>query len=202
MSKHSKSLVSLATVVGLAATFAGCAGPNRAPSSSSAYPMGGGMAAPLGAPAMAAATAVQVPSGHVVAMETTGTGEIVYECREKTGAAGSFEWVFVGPTASLADRQGRVVGRYFGPPATWAASDGSAITGAQLAVAPAGDGNLPQQLVKAAPATGSGMMSGVSYVQRLATRGGVAPSKPCQMDARGQREMVRYQADYIFWMAA
>jgi hypothetical protein len=145
--------------------------------------------------------AVQVPTGHRVALETVGAGDITYECREKANAAGQFEWVFAGPAATLSDRQGRSIGRYYGPPATWAASDGSAITGTQLAVAPAGDGNIPLQLVKANPATGQGSMSGMSHVQRVATRGGVAPASVCDAQGKGKREVVKYQADYIFWKA-
>jgi hypothetical protein len=157
------------------------------------------------APAMysqaALPAAVQVPTGHRVVLETVGAGDITYECREKANAAGQFEWVFAGPAATLNDRQGRSIGRYFGPPATWAASDGSAITGTQLAVAPAGDGNIPLQLVKANPATGQGAMSGISHIQRVATRGGVAPAMTCDAPGKGKREIVKYQADYIFWKA-
>ena len=46
---------------------------------------------------------------------------------------------------------------------------------------------------------GSGALTGVSHVQRVATRGGVAPSLPCTSDGLGRREVVQYQADYIFW---
>jgi Protein of unknown function (DUF3455) len=145
--------------------------------------------------------AVQVPAGHRVVLETVGAGDITYECREKANAAGQHEWVFVGPAATLLDRQGRSIGRYVGPPATWAASDGSAVTGTQLAVAPAGDGNIPLQLVKANPAIGQGVLSGISHVQRVATRGGVAPAMACDAAAKGKREVVKYQADYIFWKA-
>ena len=45
-------------------------------------------------------------------------------------------------------------------------------------------------------------MNGVSYIQRVATRGGVAPSMACTADTQGRKEIVRYQADYIFWKAA
>ena len=145
--------------------------------------------------------AVKVPAGHRVAMETVGVGEISYECRAKTGGGG-FEWAFVGPKADLNSRAGMKLGSYFGPPATWAANDGSAITGTQVAVAPAGGGNIPLQLVKANPAMGSGAMSGVAYVQRVATRGGVAPASSCDAGAQGRKEIVKYQADYIFWKSA
>jgi hypothetical protein len=145
---------------------------------------------------------VQVPAGHKVALETVGVGEITYECRAKAAQAGAFEWVFVGPKAVLNGRDGKAVGSYFGPPATWQAMDGSAITGAQLAVAPASPGSIPLQLVKANPATGAGAMSGVSYIQRIATQGGVAPTATCDAGAVGRQEIVKYQADYIFWKAA
>jgi len=145
--------------------------------------------------------AVKVPAGHRVAVETVGVGEITYECRAKANAADTFEWVFVGPKADLNSRAGSKLGSYYGPPATWASGDGSAITGTQLATAPGGTGNIPMQLVKANPASGAGAMNGVTYVQRVATRGGVAPASVCNSSAAGRKEIVKYQADYIFWKA-
>ena len=157
------------------------------------------------APAVFAQTglpdSIKVPAGHKVTMETTGVGEITYECRDKANAIGQTEWFFVGPKAVLNDRSGKQVGSYFGPPATWQAQDGSKITGTQLAVAPSSAGNLPYQLVKANPAEGKGAMSGVSYIQRVALKGGVAPSSECTAANKGQQAVVKYQADYIFWAA-
>jgi len=146
---------------------------------------------------------IQVPAGHAVAWETVGKGDITYECRDKANMPGQTEWVFVGPEATLSDRAGKRVGRYYGPPATWEAMDGSRLTATQLAVAPAGDGNLPYQLVKANPAMGNGAMTGVAYIQRVALKGGVAPAgMPCTMATKGQKTTVPYQADYIFWKPA
>ncbi|AZF05821.1 DUF3455 domain-containing protein [Pseudomonas sp. R5-89-07] len=144
---------------------------------------------------------IKVPDGHKVALETTGVGEITYECRDKANAAGQTEWTFVGPKAVLNDRNGKQVGTYFGPPATWQANDGSKITGTQLAVAPSSAGNLPYQLVKANPAEGNGAMRGVSYIQRVALKGGVAPASACTVANKGTQQTVKYQADYIFWAA-
>lgn len=146
--------------------------------------------------------AIRVPAGHQVAMEAVGTGEVSYECRASRDRPGQFEWVFVGPNAALSTRGGQRVGRYYGPPATWESMDGSRVTGVQLAVAPAGEGDLPLQLVKANPAQGQGAMQGLTYIQRLATRGGVAPAAACSTDSAGQKAVVRYQADYVFWRAA
>lgn len=147
----------------------------------------------------AAAEGVQVPAGQQLMLETVGRGLITYECRAKKDAAGQFEWGFLGPDAVLIDRDGKSVGRYFGPPATWEHADGSKVTGTQLATAPAGAGNIPLQLVKANPATGMGAMREVSYIQRMATQGGVAPTQACTADNLGQKTQVQYQADYLFY---
>lgn len=145
---------------------------------------------------------VQVPAGQRIAMETVGAGDITYECRAKKDMPSAFEWVFVGPDAKLMDRSGKVVGRYYGPPATWESNDGSKVTATQLAVAPASAGNIPLQLVKANPAMGMGAMQGVTYIQRVATQGGVAPAVACTATNAGQKQVVKYQADYIIWKAA
>lgn len=144
---------------------------------------------------------MQVPDGNTVALKTLGVGKITYECRDKPDAAGEFAWVFAGPDAALNDSDGKQVGRYFGPPATWEATDGSKVTGTQLAVAPGGEGNIPYQLVQANPAMGEGAMTGVTYIQRLNTQGGVAPAMACTEANQGERQLVQYQADYIFWKA-
>ena len=145
--------------------------------------------------------AVKVPAGHRVAMQTVGVGDITYECRAKKDMAGQFEWTFVGPDAALNDRSGMKIGKYYGPPATWENMDGSKVTATQVAVAPAGTGNIPYQLVKANPAMGNGAMTGVTYIQRVATVGGVAPASSCGTANLGGKQTVRYQADYIFWKA-
>ena len=144
---------------------------------------------------------VQVPSGHQVAMETVGMGDITYQCSPKKDMADQFEWVFVGPDARLNDRSGKQVGKYYGPPATWESMDGSKLTATQIAVAPNGSGNIPSQLVKGNPAMGSGAMTGVSYIQRVNTLGGVAPASPCAAGNAGAKQVVKYQADYIFYKA-
>ncbi|MCC2638688.1 MAG: hypothetical protein K0Q68_2407 [Moraxellaceae bacterium] len=146
--------------------------------------------------------AVKAPAGHAVALESVGVGEITYECRARADNTTVQEWVFVGPRAELRDRAGKAIGSYFGPPATWVSQDGSAITGAQLAIAPSAPGNIPLQLVKANASAKPGVLAGVAYIQRVATRGGVAPASECSAATLGKREIVKYQADYIFWKPA
>ncbi len=142
--------------------------------------------------------AVAVPAGNKPAMSLNGSGLLTYECRAKAGAADTFEWAFAGPDAKLTDQGGATVGKYYGGP-TWEHSDGSKVTGKQLAVSPAAPGNIPLQLVQANPATGEGKFSGVTYIQRLNTKGGVAPSDLCNSTTAGTKKMVNYSADYVFY---
>lgn len=142
--------------------------------------------------------AVRAPAGAKQTMATVGVGEITYECREKAGMTGAHEWVFVAPVATLYSPERKAVGKYYGGP-TWEANDGSKVTGKQVAVAPAKPGSIPLQLVKADPAMGAGAMQGVAYIQRLNTKGGVAPAATCDSAAKGQRRQVAYEADYVFY---
>lgn len=142
--------------------------------------------------------AVAVPAGQRMVMNLKGTGSITYECRVKTGAAGEHQWVFLAPDAVLTEAGGRTVGKYYGGP-TWEHVGGGRITGRQVAVAPAGPGAIPLQLVQTSPATGGGPFQGVTYIQRVNTVGGVAPSAPCDASTVGTQQMVGYSADYVFY---
>ena len=142
---------------------------------------------------------VRVPAGQVVKLETLGIGEITYECRDSKDAPGGHAWVFVSPVATLYDMQKKVVGKYYGGP-TWEAADGSKVTGKQLAVAPAkAPRSIPLQLVKADPAMGSGAMTGVTFIQRLDTKDGVAPAADCSAANKGAKQQVSYEAKYVFY---
>jgi hypothetical protein len=157
--------------------------------------LGASMPGPMAARDLPAA--IGVPAGKP-AMTLKGVGKLTYECRAKAGASDAFEWAFVGPDALLQEMGGRTVGKYYGGP-TWEHSDGSKITGKQLAVAPGGSGNIPLQLVQTSPATGSGAFSGVTYIQRINTQGGVAPASPCNASAVSSQQTVEYSADYVFY---
>lgn len=143
---------------------------------------------------------VRVPAGNTAALLLVGKGEITYECRAKADQPGQFAWAFVAPVAELSDPAGKPAGRYYAGP-TWEANDGSKVTGKQVATAPAGAGNIPLQLVKAESQPGNALLGGITYIQRLNTRQGVAPSSPCDATTAGQRQNVKYQADYLFHRA-
>ena len=125
-------------------------------------------------------------------------GVQIYECRARRDQSG-YEWAFVAPVATLYDGQKKTVGKYYAGP-TWESNDGSKVTGKQIAVAPAATPrSIPLQLVKAEPAMGSGAMTGVTYIQRLDTKAGVAPATTCDAAAKGKQEKVGYEARYVFY---
>ncbi len=135
------------------------------------------------------APAVQVPAGHKVVAKLYAKGVQTYSC-----TAGA--WKGLEPAATLADRLGRAVGLHSRGPIWVSTADGSAVEaapveGARNDVA----GAVPELLLKARSTRGKGVFEGVSYVQRLSTRGGVAPAGACQ---EGEQTSVKYEALYTF----
>jgi Protein of unknown function (DUF3455) len=143
--------------------------------------------------------AVTPPAGNEAAFTLSAAGDLSYECKAAADKPGTYAWTFVGPNARLWDAGKREVGRYYAGP-TWESADGSKVAGTQLAVAPGAAGAIPLQLVQVTTAAGDGVMAGVTYVQRLKTVGGVAPSMPaCTAGSVGTKATVPYSADYVFF---
>lgn len=142
--------------------------------------------------------AIAVPTGNKLAFTLRGSGMQNYECRAKAGAAGGYEWTFVAPEAVLRDSD-VVVGRHYGGP-TWEYGDGSKVTGTVVAtVAAPIAGNIPWLLLKGTSEATSGRLAGTTYVQRVNTTDGVAPSDACGASTAGAKKAVRYMADYLFY---
>ncbi len=155
------------------------------------------MKAPEKAPVVPAAIAV--PAGNKMTLLTVGKGELTYECRAKADMKDAFEWVLAGPEAILYGSNNYAIGTYYKGP-TWESKDGSKVTGKQVAVSP-NPGAIALQLVKANPSTGSGVMTDVTYIQRLNTVAGLPPTAPCAANSLGAKQKVGYQADYVFYKA-
>ena len=144
---------------------------------------------------------MKVPIGNSVFLESPHKGQIQYQCRIKAGTDNQASWFFVGPDARMLNRDGKDLGRYFGPPATWDGADGGSVLGMQLAVAPNGADNIPLQLLKTSSTRGAGILTSTSFIQRVKTVGGIAPNAPCTVASLGNTKFVPYTADYIFWKA-
>jgi hypothetical protein len=62
-------------------------------------------------------------------------------------------------------------------------------------------GAIPWLLLEANEHQGSGVFSTITYIQRLATTGGIAPSEGCDAAHAGEETRVPYEATYAFFYA-
>ncbi len=149
-----------------------------------------------------AAAAQQVPqqlqpaAGESLMFSVQGKGSQIYTCKME-GA--QFAWVLKAPDAQLLDKDGKVFGRHFAGPA-WEANDGSRITGKAVAnVASPDPDSIPWLRINVVSHDGDGLLSRITTVQRLNTRGGKAPGSGCDAAHAGQEIRVAYSADYLFY---
>jgi uncharacterized protein DUF3455 len=120
-------------------------------------------------------------------------GVQIYVCRAE-GVAN--EWEFKAPEAELTDAQGRSFAKHYAGP-TWEARDGSKIVGKVLANEPAPKAGAIPWLLLSTDSSGSGVLAGVRFAQRVNTSGGVGPTGACP--TAGTERRVEYRADYIFY---
>ena len=147
------------------------------------------------------AAAAEVPEAIVARGETLiasvhAIGAQVYEC--KTNSDGKLVWQFREPIATLMI-DGKTVGRHFAGP-VWEMADGSAVSAKVSAQAPGATTNdIPLLRLDVAARHGSGLLSGITTIQRLNTRGGRADAA---CDSTGTFLSVPYSADYAFYKKA
>jgi hypothetical protein len=150
-------------------------------------------------------SAIAVPSGATVKLHDQGVGSQIYTCTASGGAdagadagAVTYSWVLKQPDAVLYDASCVQVGTHQAGP-SWT-SGGGTITGMKLAQANAPTaGNIPWLLLKVSTSTTTGPFTDVTYVQRLNTSGGVAPSTGCGASTVSSETSVPYTADYYFF---
>jgi Protein of unknown function (DUF3455) len=164
---------------------------------SSTLVAGAAMPAGAGSRPPAVPPAIQVPAGQEVVLDVVGKGVQIYDCRPSTADPNVHAWTFREPAAVLYGHRGRPVGIHFRGP-TFESFDGSSVVGALEDSAPSPTGSIPWLLLAAASNQGDGVLGQVDYVQRLETRGGVAPAGACD-PARDATVAVPYRARYVFY---
>ena len=142
---------------------------------------------------------LQPAANESLALIVAATGVQIYECRAKKEPAAGNEWAFVAPEADLLDARGNPAGRHYAGP-HWEALDGSKTLGSvkQRADAPLA-GAIPWLLLAARPTGPQGLFSPITSIQRVNTRGGVAPAAGCGPQTAGASARVAYTADYHFY---
>jgi cytoskeletal protein RodZ len=147
------------------------------------------------AAAMAAPPELVPPAGNVLNSVFAARGVQVYECRATA-------WSLLEPAATLVGSTVRpfrpASAVHFRGPSWQSAEDGSLVEAKPFANVPS-PGTIPQLLVQAKLNRGAGIFGQVTFIQRLATSGGVAPAGSC---TDGATVAVPYRAVYRFFVAA
>ena len=130
--------------------------------------------------------------GETAVLTIHAEGAQVYEC--KSAADGKLAWAFREPIETLLV-DGKTVGRHYAGP-NWEYSDGSAVVGKAAGNAPGTTQNdIPWLKLEVISRRGSGILGGITTVQRINTRGGKLDGA---CDAAGAFRSVPYSADYVF----
>ena len=167
---------------------------------------------------------IQVPAGNKVFLKGHAVGTQNYICLPLKPGPG-FAWTFFAPQATLFNDDNKQVITHFlspnlgpiapevagTPRATWQHSrDTSTVWATQSAassdpafVAP---GAIPWLLLQVVGAkdgpTGGHKLTATTFIQRLNTSGGIAPSDGCTESNVGEKKLVPYTADYFFFYKA
>jgi Protein of unknown function (DUF3455) len=145
--------------------------------------------------AMAAETALPdavAAPGETAVLSVHAEGAQVYEC--KAGTDGKLGWAFREPIATLM-ADGKTVGRHYAGP-NWEDTDGSAVTGKAIGNAPGATANdIAWLKLDVTAHRGSGILSGVTTVQRINTQGGQLTGA---CDKPGATKSAPYSAEYVF----
>ena|ERR1044072_2222511 len=107
-------------------------------------------------------------------------------------------WVFVEPIATLfanSNYNGKVGKHYVGP--TWESNSGSKVVGARMYGCQPDTTAIPWLLLEAVSTSGPGIYSSVTYIQRVNTKGGLAPAGPGSFI--GETVQIPYTAEYYFY---
>ncbi len=156
--------------------------------------------APAGRADASIPVALTVSDNEKQAFSWGATGSQIYEC--KADPSGKLAWIFKGPEADLFNAKNEKVGTHGAGP-FWMAVDGSKTVGTVKARADAPNKSDIPWLLLATQSVGTpGAMARVTSVQRINTRGGVAPATGCANATDvGQVSKQSYVSDYVFFVA-
>lgn len=136
-------------------------------------------------------TNLQAPTGSKVAFHVYATGDQIYRW---SGTS----WVFVAPSAVLsADASGHsTVGIHYAGP-TWESNSGSKVVGTVFDRCTVSSSAIQWLSLTAVSSDGPGIFDGVTFIQRVNTVGGTAPTTAGTFV--GEMLSVPYTAEYYFY---
>lgn len=137
---------------------------------------------------------LRVEAGNRVALHAYAEGVQIYQW---TGTS----WLFIAPEAQLFpddDAQTQAFGIHYAGP-TWESASGSSVRGTVLDRCTPDPSAIPWLLLGVVTSDGPGIFEGTTFIQRLNTTGGNAPSSAGGFV--GEEARVPYTADYYFYKA-
>ncbi|MCM3869104.1 MAG: DUF3455 domain-containing protein [Pyrinomonadaceae bacterium] len=136
---------------------------------------------------------LEVPAGNRLVSRAYAVGAQIYRWNGTT-------WAFVEPVATLfsdPNYHGKVGTHYLGP--TWESNSGSKVVATRLFGCTPDATAIPWLLLQTVSTDGPGIFSSVTYIQRVNTKGGLAPTAPGT--SIGAIAEVPYTAEYYFYRA-
>jgi Protein of unknown function (DUF3455) len=136
---------------------------------------------------------LQVQPGNKVAFHVYALGVQIYSWDGTS-------WVFVAPAATLfadANYHGEVGIHYVGP--TWESHSGGKVIASRLEGCTPDPTAIPWLLLQTVSTEGPGIFDRVTYIHRVNTTGGLAPTEPGPFI--GAEVEVPYAAEYYFYRA-
>jgi hypothetical protein len=144
--------------------------------------------------------AIKAPSGNEPFLVGHATGVQIYTCN------GAGSWGSAVPRAELVNdpNQPPIINHFAGP--TWQELPaGSSVVGAKVNDGVKPDPNaIPWLLLKATKKTagrGGNLLAPTTFIQRINTTGGLAPTDVCDASTTPKVREVPYTADYHFYKA-
>ena len=136
---------------------------------------------------------LEVPEGNKLSFHVYARGVQVY----KWNGAG---WAFVGPIATLYADAGyhSQIGIHYGGP-TWESNSGSIVKAAAVERCTPDPSAIQWLRLATTANSGPGIFGSVTFIQRLNTAGGLAPTEPGT--TIGQVVEVPYTTEYFFYRA-
>ena len=146
---------------------------------------------------------LEPPADQKVTFHAFAVGVQIYVVTQNPTNPSLYSWVFKAPEAVLFedDDEDEPVGLHYAGP-TWEHKDGSKVVGSVLQRSPSPNaGAIPWLLLQAVSHEGGGKFSRVSYIQRVNTAGGTAPTTGAEAAHVGQEARVPYTAEYYLYRA-
>lgn len=145
---------------------------------------------------------IKAPDDQRLVLWGHASGDQIYICQSSSTPSDSqFAWVLSAPDAKLIDDNGAPVAKHFAGP-TWQSTDGSQVKGKVVSQTAPDPDSIPWLLLTAIDHSGTGIMSDVTTIRRLNTKGGKAPTTGCDAQHQGEKWRVSYTADYYFYAPA